>query len=59
MKITCIMENTIGNELCRVEHGLSLHVEMEGSRILVDTGASGLFIENANRLGVDLTKVDT
>lgn len=59
MKVTCIMENTIGNELCRVEHGLSLHVEMEGTRILIDTGASGLFIENANRLGVDLTKVET
>lgn len=53
------MENTIGNELCRAEHGLSLHVEMEHTRILIDTGASGLFIENANRLGVDLTRVET
>lgn len=59
MRITCLMENTIGNELCASEHGLSLLVEMKDTTILVDTGASGLFLENAKKLGIDLEKVET
>lgn len=51
------MENTIGNELCQAEHGLSLLIEMKDTTILVDTGASGLFLENAKKLGIDLKKV--
>ena len=53
------MENTIGNEICQSEHGLSLYIEMEQQNILIDTGASELFLENAKKLGVDLTKVNT
>lgn len=59
MKITCLMENTIGNVNCQSEHGLSLLVETKNRTILVDTGASGLFIENANKLDVNLRKVET
>ena len=59
MRITCLMENAIGNELCVSEHGLSLLVEMKDTTILVDTGASGLFLENAKKLGIDLEKVET
>lgn len=59
MKITCLMENTIGNVNCQSEHGLSLLVETKDRTILVDTGAGGLFIENANKLGVNLRKVET
>ena len=59
MKIVCLMENTAGNGLCQCEHGLSLYIEMENSIVLADTGASGLFLENAKKLGVDVTKVDT
>ena len=59
MRIICLMENTIGNELCQAEHGLSLYIEMKHQTILMDTGASGLFVENAGKLGVDLTKVET
>lgn len=59
MKITCLMENTIGNELCASEHGLSLLVETKEANILVDTGASDLFLENAKQLDIDLKKVET
>lgn len=59
MKIVCLVENTIGNELCKSEHGLSLYIETENKIILADTGASDLFLENAVKLGVDLTKVKT
>lgn len=58
MKVVCLMENTIGNKLCQSEHGFSLYVETKDNVILIDTGASGLFLENAKKLGVDLSKVE-
>ena len=58
MKIVCLMENTLGNELCQCEHGLSLYVEMDKCTFLADTGASGWFIDNAKKLNVDLTKAE-
>ena len=41
------------------EHGLSFLVEVDKKRILVDAGASDLFLRNAEKLGVDLKNVDT
>jgi len=41
-----------------VEHGLSIFLETGGKRLLLDTGASGLFARNARELGVDLSLVD-
>ena len=40
------------------EWGLSVYVEFEGKRYLLDTGASHLFSKNAGVMGVDLSKVD-
>ena len=40
------------------EWGLSVYVEFEGKRYLLDTGASHLFAKNACVMGVDLSKVD-
>ena len=59
MRIVCLMENTIGNELCKSEHGLSLYIELKDISLLADTGASELFLQNAGKLNVDLTKVET
>ncbi len=53
------MENTLGNEQCKEEHGLSLYIETGENVFLADTGAGELFIENALELGVDLSKVET
>ena len=50
MRIVCLMENTIGNELCKSEHGLSLYIELKDISLLADTGASELFLENARKL---------
>lgn len=58
MKVTCLMENTLENKLCQAEHGFSLYVETKDTVVLIDTGASGLFIENAKILGVDLSKTE-
>jgi 7,8-dihydropterin-6-yl-methyl-4-(beta-D-ribofuranosyl)aminobenzene 5'-phosphate synthase len=56
MRITCLVEDRARPPL-RGEHGLSLHIEGDVN-ILFDTGQSGLFIENAELLGVDLGDVD-
>lgn len=57
MEITVLIEN-LGPESLACEHGLSLHVEYEGHSILLDTGASGAFADNAKALGVDLAGVE-
>lgn len=58
MKIINLVENTKGCRDCLFEHGLSFYVEMEHHRLLIDTGASDAFMENAKRLGIDLEQVD-
>ncbi len=40
------------------EHGLSFLIEVDHIRILFDTGASDLFIRNAEKIGIDLGDVD-
>ncbi len=57
MKIQVLMENTAEGALCR-EHGLSLFLEVEGRKLLFDTGKSGRFLENADRMGVDVSAAD-
>ena len=53
------MEDTCGNDTCEFEHGLSIYVETRTHRLLVDTGASNKILTNAEKLGIDLSKVDT
>ena len=45
---------------CRLftEHGLSIILQTEQYKILLDTGASDVFIRNAELLGIDLSDVD-
>ena len=59
MRIINLVENTEGNAGCGVEHGLSIYIETAKHKLLMDTGASGLLLENARKKGVDLTRVDT
>lgn len=58
MKIINLIENTPGKCCPRFEHGLSFYVETTHHKLLIDTGATGTFVENAEALDVDLTKVD-
>lgn len=58
MRIINLIENTEGSAHCLSEHGLSFYVETSKHRLLVDAGASDAFMENALRLGVDLSQVD-
>lgn len=59
MKIVNLVEDTQGGSNCSFEHGLSFYVETQNHKLLVDTGASSMFIHNARALGIDLSKVDT
>ena len=59
MRIINLAENTEGAAGCGYEHGLCFYIETEHHKLLMDTGQSDLMIRNADKLGVDLTKVDT
>lgn len=58
MKITVLAENTSSREDLGSEHGLSLFIETGETRLLFDMGQSGLFAENARKLGVDLASAE-
>ena len=58
MKITVLIENTSRDKRLIPEHGLSVYVETREHRLLVDTGASPAFLENAGLLGIDLGGVE-
>lgn len=59
MRIVNLIENTRGNNnCCLFEHGLSFYIETKKHKLLVDTGASNAFLENAKKLHVDLSQVD-
>lgn len=58
MIIKTLVENTSISEEYKSEHGLSLYVETKNHKLLFDVGASGLFADNAKKMGVDLAAVD-
>lgn len=58
MKWTVLSDNRTKDKSLKTEHGLSILLETERYRILLDTGASDVFIRNAKRMGIDLRKVD-
>ena len=58
MRIVNLIENIKGNPECDFEHGLSIYVETETYKLLVDTGCTDTFLENAKRLSIQLEDVD-
>ena len=58
MKLWTLIENTACREDLAAEHGLSLYIETGSHRILFDTGKTGAFADNAEKMGVDLSRVD-
>lgn len=58
MKVTALTENRSSGDLCG-EHGLSVYIEYQGKKYLLDTGSTGLFLENARKLGIEIAEVDT
>ena len=56
MKITTLIENDCADASSELtsEWGLSLHIEFGDHLILFDTGQSGAFADNAERLDIDI-----
>lgn len=58
MKLVVLVDNRKIDDELETEHGLSVYVETEQHKYLLDTGASDTLIRNAAKLQVDLKAVD-
>ena len=57
MKATVLIDNIAHGEM-KKQWGLSFFIEHNGKKILLDTGSSALFLQNAEKLGIDIAGVD-
>ncbi|MEN8165537.1 MAG: MBL fold metallo-hydrolase [Acidobacteriota bacterium] len=59
MRISVLVENSGSDDRKDLspEFGLSLHIENNGQNILFDTGTSGVFADNAEKMGIDIGAV--
>jgi 7,8-dihydropterin-6-yl-methyl-4-(beta-D-ribofuranosyl)aminobenzene 5'-phosphate synthase len=59
VQLTVLVDNnTFIDKYYRGEPAVSYFLEADGQRVLFDLGYSGLFIENARKMGIDLLDVD-
>lgn len=56
LRATVVVDN-IGNDALKGEWGLCVYIEYGEDKILLDTGSSGLFIENGKKLGIPLEDI--
>lgn len=59
MKIITLVENTKKDKKLKAQHGLSFYIEYGDQKILFDVGPSRAYIDNAQKLGIDLSAVET
>jgi 7,8-dihydropterin-6-yl-methyl-4-(beta-D-ribofuranosyl)aminobenzene 5'-phosphate synthase len=52
--VTVLVENSVHSRGLMAEHGLAFHLQVGSSSMLFDTGQSGLLVQNAPRLGINL-----
>ena len=57
LKMTVLIDN-LAMEPLASEWGLSILIQADNRKILLDTGASPLFVKNAERMDIDLAGVD-
>lgn len=57
MKVTIVVDN-IEHAGIPGEWGFCAYIEQNGKKLLLDTGASNLFAENAEKLNIDLKNID-
>jgi len=58
VKIVVLNDNRCNNDNFECEHGISLYIEYDGKKILFDCGQTDIFIKNAQKLNIDLSKLD-
>lgn len=56
--IAKVLMDNLAAESFACEWGLALHIEYEGRKILLDSGTTGAFADNAEKMGVDLSEVE-
>ncbi len=59
MRLVNLIDDICRDQTYLQEHGTSYYLETENHKIVIDTGASDAFIENARRKNIDLSQVDT
>ena len=59
LRIINLVENEPGFSGCEAAHGLSFYVETKNHKLLFDTSPSEVILRNAEKLGVDLSAIDT
>ncbi|HKK01773.1 MAG TPA: MBL fold metallo-hydrolase [Desulfuromonadales bacterium] len=56
--VTVLIDNESSRVDLQSEHGLSLWLQLGDTRVLMDTGSSGLFLENARRLAIPAERTE-
>lgn len=59
VRIKTLVENTSVSSEYGHKHGVSFYIETSSHKILFDVGPNDLFLENAKKMDVDISKVDT
>ena len=57
MKVKVLIENTTNSDLI-AEHGLSIYIEFNNKKILLDAGTTSAFMDNASKMNVNIANVD-
>jgi len=59
MKITILTDNMTRIDAYYIaEPGISYYLECDGKKFLYDTGYSDVYVQNAKKLGIDLSELD-
>lgn len=58
MKVNILTDNRVSKRGLLAEHGLSIFIETVKGNFLFDTGQSAVYLHNAQKMGLDLTKTD-
>ena len=59
MRITALLENTTIDSTLEPKHGLSLYIETAKHKVLFDLGPDETYMQNAQKMGINLAEVDT
>lgn len=59
MKISALVENTTKDTALKPKHGLSIYIETNKHKVLFDLGPDNTYLDNARKLGIDLSEIDT
>lgn len=59
IKIISLVENTTTSPELKCKHGLCIYIETSNHKILFDLGSNSLFLENAQKLNVNIKEIDT